>query len=90
MPNVNLGHHYEHFVQEQIARGRFQNASEVIRAGLRMLEDYEVGLAERRAELHRQINEAFDDPRPSIPADEVFKSLEGKHAAAMKAAKREA
>jgi len=88
MPNVHLGPHYESFVEEQIKRGRFQNQSEVIRAGLRMLEDYETSLAERRAELKREINAAFDDPRPNIPADDVFEALERKHEAALKAAKR--
>ncbi|MBV8850085.1 MAG: type II toxin-antitoxin system ParD family antitoxin [Methylobacteriaceae bacterium] len=90
MPNFDLGQHYEDFVQEQIAQGRFQNASEVIRAGLRMLEDRETGLSERRAELKSQINQAFDDPQPSVPASEVFSSIESKHKAAMKAARREA
>lgn len=85
MPNVSLGSHYEEFVQGQIEQGRFQNASEVIRAGLRMLEDHEMGLAERRLELRRQINAAFDDARSSLPADEVFDRIERKHADAMKA-----
>ena len=39
MPNVNLGPHFDRFVQEKLAEGRYQNASEVIRAGLRLLED---------------------------------------------------
>ena len=34
---------------KQIEEGRFNNASEVVRAGLRMLEDYETRLAEARA-----------------------------------------
>lgn len=75
MQNVSLGPHLDRFVQEQIETGRFQNASEVIRAGLRLLEDQDTGLAERRAELRRQINEAFDDPRPPIPAEDVFAEL---------------
>lgn len=36
MPDVNLGPHFERFVQDQLNAGRFQNASEVIRAGLRL------------------------------------------------------
>jgi antitoxin ParD1/3/4 len=36
---VSLGDHFETFVDERIAAGRFKNASEVIRAGLRLLEE---------------------------------------------------
>ena len=35
-----LGEHYEKFIANQVQTGRFNNASEVVRAGLRMLEDY--------------------------------------------------
>lgn len=36
--NINLTEHYDRFVDEQIEAGRYQNASEVLRAGLRLLE----------------------------------------------------
>lgn len=85
MPNVNLGPHFDSFVQEQVKRGRFQNTSEVIRAGLRLLEDQETSLRERRVELRRQIDAAFDDPRPSIPGEEVFARLRAHHEEQVKA-----
>ncbi len=44
-----LGNHYEQFIAKQIAEGRFNNASEVVRAGLRMLEDYETRMKQLRA-----------------------------------------
>lgn len=44
-----VGDRYEAFIAEKVAAGRFNNASEVVRAGLRMLEDYETRLAEARA-----------------------------------------
>jgi antitoxin ParD1/3/4 len=37
--NVNLTDRYDRFVAEQIEAGRFRNASEVMRAGLRLLEN---------------------------------------------------
>lgn len=44
-----LGEHYEKFIARQVQTGRFNNASEVVRAGLRMLEDYETRMQELRA-----------------------------------------
>jgi antitoxin ParD1/3/4 len=43
-----IGDRYEGFIEAQIASGRFNNASEVVRAGLRLLEDRETRLAELR------------------------------------------
>ena len=39
--SVSLGRYFEDFVDSRITEGRFKNASEVIRAGLRLLEDEE-------------------------------------------------
>ncbi|MBM3636166.1 MAG: type II toxin-antitoxin system ParD family antitoxin [Alphaproteobacteria bacterium] len=84
MANVNLGERFEAFIQEQIREGRYQNASEVVRAGLRLLEDQE---AERKRQfdyMKAAITEAMKDPRPSIPMDEVFDELEARLAERMK------
>ena len=47
--SYTLGEHYERFISDQVAQGRFNNASEVVRAGLRMLEDYESRMKELRS-----------------------------------------
>lgn len=39
--SVSLGDHFETFVDKRVIEGRFKNASEVIRAGLRLLEEEE-------------------------------------------------
>jgi antitoxin ParD1/3/4 len=36
--NINLTEHYDRFVEELVGAGRYKNASEVLRAGLRLLE----------------------------------------------------
>lgn len=36
--NINLTEHYDQFVADQVRDGRFKNASEVLRAGLHLLE----------------------------------------------------
>jgi antitoxin ParD1/3/4 len=39
--SISLGNHFEKFVDTRVSGGRFKNASEVIRAGLRLLEEEE-------------------------------------------------
>ena len=39
--SISLGNHFDTFIRGSILNGRFKNASEVIRAGLRLLEDEE-------------------------------------------------
>jgi antitoxin ParD1/3/4 len=80
MPSINLGDHFEKFVHERVAQGRYQNASEVVRAGLRLLEEHEMSVEERARLLKTKIDEAWDDPRPSRPAAEVFDRIEAAHA----------
>ncbi len=85
MPNVNLGPHFDRFVQEKLAEGRYQNASEVVRAGLRLLEDAEATNLERRAALRAQLAERANDGRPSQPAARVFEDLRAHHKSQVKA-----
>ncbi len=47
--SVVIGERYEAFIDKQVASGRFNNASEVVRAALRLLEDEEAKLEELRA-----------------------------------------
>jgi antitoxin ParD1/3/4 len=39
--SISLGNYFDQFVQAQVAAGRYKNVSEVIRAGLRLLENEE-------------------------------------------------
>ena len=57
--NVNLTEHYDSFVQEQIASGRYKNASEVMRAGLRLLESQSTEEIERLQLLRSLSAEGF-------------------------------
>lgn len=49
--SVTLGEHFDEFVAEKIRQGRFQSVSEVVRAGLRSLEENEAKLEVLRARL---------------------------------------
>ncbi|QPC90745.1 type II toxin-antitoxin system ParD family antitoxin [Mesorhizobium sp. INR15] len=88
MPNFALNDHYESFIRKQLESGRYNNASEVVRAGLRMLEDSE---AERekwlREEMPSRLTELRQDSVKGIPAEAVFSRLETRHRAKVAKAK---
>ena len=48
---VALGSHFDEFIQASVLGGRYTNASEVIRAWLRRLEEYEQKIAALRAAI---------------------------------------
>src|SRR3982750_3283835 len=54
--SVALGDYFEDFVENRIAEGRYKNASEVIRAGLRLLEEEENKMAALKNALQEGIN----------------------------------
>ena len=85
MPNLNLGPHFDRFVQEKLTEGRYQNASEVVRAGLRLLEDAEATNIERRAAIRAELAERANDGRPTQPAARVFEELRAHHKSQVKA-----
>ena len=57
--SISLGHHFERFIESTILKGRFSYASEVVRAGLRLLEEEE----NRIMVLRNAIQEGIDSGR---------------------------
>lgn len=57
--NVNLTDHYDHLVANLVASGRYKNASEVMRAGLRLLEQESREDEEKLNVLRSLASEAF-------------------------------
>ena len=69
-----IGEHFESFIKEQIQRGRYASASEVIRDGLRALEDREKLRAVKLAALRGEIQRGTDSGA-GIPAKAVFAAV---------------
>jgi antitoxin ParD1/3/4 len=69
-------------VETRVKSGAYASASEVLRAALRALDREEAAVSEW---LRRRVDEAFADPRPNVPARDVFKMLREHHAARGKA-----
>jgi antitoxin ParD1/3/4 len=49
--SFSLSDHFSDFIENQVAEGRYDSASDVVRAGLRLLEEREARLAALRAAL---------------------------------------
>ena len=62
--SFSLGEHFAKFVEAQVSEGRYDNASDVMRAALRLLEEREVRLNALRAALIEG-----EDSGPSTPFD---------------------
>jgi antitoxin ParD1/3/4 len=79
MPSsYNLGAHYDGFVRELVKSGRYASASEVMRDGLRLLEEREDQRKARLEALRSDIRAGMESG-PGIAADEVFDRLEQKY-----------
>jgi antitoxin ParD1/3/4 len=68
--SVSLNPYFENFIKEQLESGRYNNVSEVVRAGLRLLEEQQKQIEALRAAVWDGVS--YED---SIPAEEVFGRL---------------
>lgn len=60
--SITLGDHLADFVDQQVALGRYGSASDVVRAGLRLLEEHELKVDALRAELAEGENSGLPQP----------------------------
>ena len=73
--SISLGNHFENFIQSTVSKGRFSNASEVIRAGLRLLEEEE----NRILFLRKSIREGIQSGRAvDFDSKKFLKTLKSK------------
>lgn len=79
--SISLGTYFDDFIQNRISAGRYKNASEVVRAGLRLLEEEE----NKIIALKEAIQEGMDsgivndfDPKSHLEKLKANKNLNGK------------
>ena len=69
--SVALGPYFEDFIKAKISQGRYNNASEVIRAGLRLLEENEEKITALKAAINEGLESGIDvefDPHEHLKA----------------------
>ena len=74
-----LGEHFEKLMDDLIASGRYNSKSEIVRDGLRAIEDRERLRELKLQDLRDAIQEGMDSG-PGIPAAEVRERLMSKYA----------
>jgi len=78
--SISIGDYFDKFIQNRITAGRFKNASEVIRAGLRLLEAEENRIIALREAIHEGIESgvAIDfDPDSHLERLKAKRKLNG-------------
>jgi len=74
---VTLGDLQER-VETRVKSGAYASASEVMRAAVRALDREEAAIDDW---LRQRVDESFADPRPNVPAGDVFKRIRKLHSA---------
>ena len=74
MPSsYSIGDHYEAFAKELVASGRYASVSEVLRDGLRLMEEREALRAWKLNELRKAIQEGLESPSEDYTDSEDIK-----------------
>jgi len=81
---VSLTPELERFVASRVSSGKFVSASEVVREGLRILEEREARREAELARLRGEVRVGLEQARAGrlVDADEVFEELERRTVAA--------
>lgn len=79
MISADLGQQLERYVEQLVKAGRYNSKSEVLREGVRIIQDRETRLAALDAAIARGIADA--DAGRTVPAGDVFDRLEAKYTA---------
>lgn len=73
--SITLGEHFDGFISQQVAAGRYASASEVVRAALRLFEDNERKVATLRRLLEEGENSGTAEYSLDALMDELDEEL---------------
>lgn len=70
--SISIGNYFDSFIKSRISEGRYKNASEVIRAGLRLLEEEENKIIALREAIQEGIESGIvHDFNPDIHLESI-------------------
>ena len=73
--SISLGNHFDSFISQQIKSGRYSSVSEVVRAGLRILENSETKLET----LRNLLNEGEQSGVADYSYDKLIQALDSEN-----------
>ena len=73
--SYSIGKHFEGFIERLIESGRYSTASEVIRDGLRLIEQREQSREVKLQALRAAIQEGVDSPSEEVDIDEWIEDV---------------
>lgn len=88
MISADLGKQLESYIKQLVDTGRYGSKSEVLREGVRLIQDRETRLAALDASIMRGVADA--EAGRTAPAGKVFDRLEAKYKAMAQEAERSA
>jgi antitoxin ParD1/3/4 len=77
--SITLPRDMTQMIRDKVRQGAYASNSEVIREGLRLLQEQEALKAKKLAWMREKIDEARNDPRPSVPLDEAIERLKARY-----------
>ena len=78
--SISLGNYFDQFIHSRITEGRFKNVSEVVRAGLRLLEEEENKVKALRSAVQEGIDSGIAndfDPKKHLKSLKANKRSNG-------------
>lgn len=79
--SISLGNYFDDFIQNRLSSGRYKNASEIVRAGLRLLEEEESRVQSLKISIQEGLDSGFSadfNPEQHLAKLKAKMNLNGK------------